>query len=245
MSVGEFCMHVQRRVLCLLLIRECVSTIWSWGFYLYLCPAAQFSSLCHTASFCCLQSQFSLSSLQLAFFFCFCFLILSVIHYSYSFTIFFFSVVSRASPVSVSVFFFLFYLPLFFHMNSLSFFVLSFPSSFFWTLPLFFPMVVILGFCHYQVALHKSTAKRKKRESNVKAFIFNWPSIEDSVGFECKETGSKVTSHHIFLAEKPFLFKNSAESQKLHSILMQDLLDIPFRLWLFAVWQVYERVHSF
>lgn len=65
-------------------------------------------------------------------------------------------------------------------------------------------MVVILGFCHYQVALHKSTAKRKK-ESNVKALIFNRASIEDSVRFEGKEAGSEAISRRIFFAEETVL----------------------------------------
>lgn len=88
-------------------------------------------------------------------------------------------------------------------MNSISFLVLSFSFSF-PGLSYFFSIVVILGFCHYQVALHKSRAKRNKK-SNVKAFIFNWASTEDAVGFECKEAGSKVISHHIILAKETVL----------------------------------------
>lgn len=65
-------------------------------------------------------------------------------------------------------------------------------------------MVVILGYCYYQVTLHKSRAELEK-ESNVNVFIFNWASIKDAVGFKCKEAGSKVISRHSMLSEETYL----------------------------------------
>lgn len=125
-------------------------------------------------------------------------------------------------------------------MNSLWVLVLSLPFGFPW-LSHCFSMVVILGFCHYQVALHKSTAKRKK-ESNVKAFIFNWASIEDSLSVKrLAQRWFHITSS---LLRKLFLYKNDPELQTLHSFLKQ-ISWIPFCLWLFVSWWVYETILPF
>lgn len=92
------------------------------GFHLQLSPAAQLSSLSYTASFCFLQSHSSLSSLQLAPPRHFDFLILLVTNDS--FTIFL-SCLLQSICIC-----FLFYLSLFFHMNTLSFLLRSFPFIF-------------------------------------------------------------------------------------------------------------------
>lgn len=126
MSVGEFCMRVQLRVLCLLLIHECVNTIWSWGFISI--TVQQLSShpcvtQLHSVSF---NLSFHSPPCSLLFFFRFCFLILSVAHF---FFLLFLSCNVFSSTFSVPVSVFLFHLSLFFHMNSLSFLILSFPFS--------------------------------------------------------------------------------------------------------------------